>query len=83
MRTQKNKNFIRQLFFTMERELRRLRRAAVHETTEEKKSVYDATDQMEKKYEEVIKMLIQELRGRDREQQSQLRRSTEKGWRVR
>jgi hypothetical protein len=79
MRTQKNKNFIRQLFFTMERELRRLRRAAVHETTEEKKSVYDATDQMEKKYEEVIKMLIQELRGRDREQQSQLRRSTEKG----
>ena len=63
----------------MERELRRLRRAAVHETTEEKKSVYDATDQMEKKYEEVIKMLIQELRGRDREQQSQLRRSTEKG----
>lgn len=41
----------------MERELRRLRRAIVHETVEEKKNVNDATDRMEKNYQELIIML--------------------------
>jgi len=56
MRTQKKKNCIRQLFFTMERELRRLRRAVVHETVE-KQNIAIAVDQMDKNYEELIKIL--------------------------